>query len=47
MMSGTYSNAPYIEKGYNFFSITLAILEEFFVISVFCETQIPTVDVKV
>jgi hypothetical protein len=28
-------------------SITLTILEEFFVISIFCETKIPTVNMKV
>jgi hypothetical protein len=27
---GTYSNAPCTEEGYKTFSITLAILEEFF-----------------
>jgi hypothetical protein len=46
-MSGTYSNAPYTEKGYKFFSIILAKLVEFFVISIFHETKIPTVDMKV
>jgi hypothetical protein len=43
----TYSNAPYIEEGYKKNSITLARLVEFFVISLFHETKIPTVDMKV
>jgi hypothetical protein len=43
-MSGTYSNAPYrVQK----ISITLAILEEFLVNSLFYETEIPMVDMKV
>jgi hypothetical protein len=46
-MSGTYSNAPYTEEGYKKNSITLAKLVEFFVISVFHETKIRTVDLKV
>jgi hypothetical protein len=47
MMSGTYSNAPCTEEGYNKISITLAKLVEFFVISFFHETKIPMVDMKV
>jgi hypothetical protein len=46
-MSGTYSNAPYIEEGYKTISIILAILEEFLVILIFHETKIPMVDMKV
>jgi hypothetical protein len=34
-MSGTNSKAPCTKEGYNFFSITLANLEEFLVISIF------------
>jgi hypothetical protein len=45
-MSGTYSNAPALKKGTKI-SITLAILVEFLVISLFHETEIPTVDRKV
>jgi hypothetical protein len=37
---------PALEKGTIFF-ITLAILVEFFVILLFHETKIPTVDMKV
>ena len=44
-MSGTYSNAP-CKKGI-FFSIPLAILVEFLVISLFHETKILIVDWKV
>ena len=46
-MSGTYSNAPYTKEGYKKISITLAIIVEFFVIALFHETKIPTVDMKV
>jgi hypothetical protein len=46
-MSGTYSNAPCTEEGGSKISITLANLEEFFVISLFHEPKIPTVDMKV
>jgi hypothetical protein len=46
-MSGTYSSAPCTEEGYKKNSIILAILVEFFVISIFHETNIPTVDMKV
>jgi hypothetical protein len=35
MMSGIYSNAPCTEEGYKKISITLAILEEFLVNSLF------------
>jgi hypothetical protein len=42
-MCGTYSNAPCTEEG----SITLEILEEFLMNSLFHETKIPTVDMKV
>jgi hypothetical protein len=44
MMSGTYSNAC-TEVGYKKFP--LAILMEFFVISLFHETKISTMDMKV
>jgi hypothetical protein len=37
---------PALKKGTKF-SITLANLEGFLVISMFCETKIPTVDMKV
>jgi hypothetical protein len=47
MMSGTYSNAPCIKKGVQKISITLPNLEEFLVISIFHETKIPTIDMKV
>jgi hypothetical protein len=43
MVSGAYSNAPCTEEGYK----TLAKLVEFFVISIFYKTKIPTVDMKV
>jgi hypothetical protein len=46
-MSGTYSNAPCTEERYKKNSNTVAILVEFFVISLFYETKIPTVDMKV
>jgi hypothetical protein len=46
-MSGTYSNAPCTEEGYKKNSITLANLEEFLVISIFHESKILTVDMKV
>jgi hypothetical protein len=46
-MSGTFSNAPCTQEGYKFFSIILAILVEFLVISLFHETKIPMVDMKV
>jgi hypothetical protein len=46
-MNGTYSNAPCIEEGYQKNSITLAILKEFLVISLFYWTKIPMVDMKV
>jgi hypothetical protein len=45
-MSGTYSNAPCTEEGYKNFPL-LAILVEFFVILLFHQTKIPTVDMKV
>jgi predicted PP-loop superfamily ATPase len=38
-MSGTYSNAPCTKEGYKIFSITLAILDEFFVNSLFHLTK--------
>jgi hypothetical protein len=44
-MSGTYSNASCTKEGYKKLSITLAILEEFLVISL--QTKIPTVDMKI
>jgi hypothetical protein len=47
MMSGTYSNAPCIEEGYQKISIILAILEEFLVNSLFHEIKISMVDMKV
>jgi hypothetical protein len=46
-MSGTYSYAPCIGKGYNFIFITLVILEEFSMISLFYYTKIPTINIKV
>jgi hypothetical protein len=46
-MSGTYSNAPYIQEGYKKTSITLAILVVFFVISICLQTKIPTLDMKI
>jgi hypothetical protein len=46
MMSGTYSNAPCTEEGSKI-SITLAILEELLVASIYHEIKIPTVDMKV
>jgi hypothetical protein len=46
-MSGTYSNAPCTEEGYKKFPLQLAILMEFLVISLFYETKIPTMDMKV
>jgi hypothetical protein len=46
-MSGTYSNAPCTEEGYQKNSITLAILVDFFVIVLFHETKIPMVDMEV
>jgi hypothetical protein len=46
-MKGKYSNTPCTKKGYKKISITLAILEEFLVISLFHETKILTVDKKV
>jgi hypothetical protein len=47
MMSGTYSNALCTKEGYKKNSITLAILEEFLVNSLFYETKISIVDMKV
>jgi hypothetical protein len=47
MMSGTYSIMHHALKKDKKNSITLAILVEFFVISLFHETKIPTVDMKV
>jgi hypothetical protein len=44
-MSGTYSNA--YSRRVQKISITLAILEEFLVNSLFHETKIPTIDIKV
>jgi hypothetical protein len=38
-MSGTYSNAPCIKEGYKKNSITLAILEEFLVNSLFIKQK--------
>jgi hypothetical protein len=46
-MSGTYSNAPYTREGYKKISITLPILVELLVISLFHEIKIPMVDMKV
>jgi hypothetical protein len=46
-MSGTYSNPPCTHEGYKKNSITLAILVGFLVNSLFHETKIPTVDMKV
>jgi hypothetical protein len=46
-MSGTYSNAPCTEEGYKKISIILTILEEFLINSLFHETKIPTMDMKV
>ena len=47
-MSGTYSNAHCTEEGrVQKNSNTLAILVEFFVISLFYEIEIPTMDMKV
>ena len=47
IISGTYSNAPCTEEGCKKFPLHLAILEEFLVISVFHETKISTIDMKV
>jgi hypothetical protein len=47
MMSRTYSNAPCTKEGVQKTSITLAEHVEFLVISIFYETKIPTVDMKV
>jgi hypothetical protein len=46
-MSETYSNPPCTEEGYKKNSITLAVLVEFLVISLFYQTKISTVDMKV
>ena len=45
-MSGIYSNAPCTKAGYKN-SITVAILKEFLVNSLFHETKIPIIDMKV
>ena len=46
MMSGTYSNKPCTKEGYNKFPLHQQKLVDFFVISIFHETKIQTLDMK-
>ena len=46
-MSGTYSNAPCIEKRYKNFPLHQQFFEEFLMNSLFHQTKIPTMDIKV